>query len=132
MARKHGESASQQAVIRWFKLAARGLRCPDYRLLYAIPNGGARTLIQGAILKGEGLRAGMPDLCLAMPVPVNGGGPRHGLYIEMKTWLGRVTVEQNEMLLALRLQGYECVVCRGFDQATRAITQYLSGKEVSL
>lgn len=128
----YGESQSQQAVIKWFALAARGLRVPDPRLLYAIPNGGKRSAQNGARLKGEGLRSGIPDLCLAVPVPVNGGRPRHGLYVEMKAWTGRVSVEQVELIQALRNQGYECVVARGFDQATRAITQYLEGKEVVL
>jgi len=104
----------------------------DPRLLFAIPNGGARTWLQGAILQGEGVRKGVPDLFLAVPSPVHGGRARHGLFIEMKTWTGRVSYEQMEMMMVLRDQGYECVVARGFDQAVRAITQYLEGKEVLL
>ena len=128
---KHTESTMQQAVVKWFHLSAYGLRAEPGDL-FAIPNGGARSLIGGAILKREGVLAGVPDLFLAVPMPVQGGRSRAGLFIEMKTWTGRVTADQNAVMFRLRRRGFEVVVARGFDQATRAITQYLTGKEVTL
>ncbi len=58
---------------------------PSLSLMHAIPNGGARgndsqtNKIRGAMLKAEGVKKGVPDIFL--PVPLNG---YHGLYIEMK------------------------------------------------
>ena len=59
--------------------------------LFAIPNGaqtrdGAR---QGAILRHQGARSGVPDLMLAWPV-----GGLHGMFIEMKTGKGRMSPNQ--------------------------------------
>jgi hypothetical protein len=125
---------SQQAFVRWWDLAYRGLcgQCPagfaavpDRRLLFAIPNGGARNPITGAVLKAEGVRRGVPDLFLAAPV-----GGAHGLFLEFKTGTGRVSEEQECMMAVLRCQGYACAVVRGFDQAQRTITSYLHGEAV--
>lgn len=125
---RHTESQRQQAVIYWFGFAHRGLGVPDARLLFAIPNGGARSQITGAVLKKEGVRAGVPDLFLAVP-NIAAGGRYHGLFVEMKTWAGRPTPAQLHMMKLLREQGYDCRVAHSSDQARRAICSYLEGKE---
>ena len=71
------ESAEQSALFAWASQVS--FSYPALRLLYAIPNGGARNKITAAILKREGVRAGVPDICL--PVP---SGAYHALYIELK------------------------------------------------
>ena len=127
---KHTESKCQQAVMKWWSIAHRGLSVADPRLLFAIPNGGARNPITGAILKAEGVRAGVPDLFLAVPNTTR-GGRYHGLFIEMKTWANKPTLAQVEVMARLRAEGYDCRVAHSFDQATTAITGYLHGKEGS-
>lgn len=55
---------------------------PEYKDLgktFAIPNGGKRNVIVAQKMKAEGVRAGIPDLCL--PVMRGGYG---GMYIELK------------------------------------------------
>lgn len=52
---------------------------PELQLLYHVPNEGKRTWRTGARLKSEGLKPGVPDLCL--PVA---RGKYHGLYVELK------------------------------------------------
>lgn len=70
-----------------------------------------------------GVKAGVPDVCL--PVPRGG---YHGLYVEMKRKQGgRVSEEQNEWMEALRAQGYEAKVCRGWKEAAEEIEQYMKG-----
>lgn len=129
---RHLESKEQRAVIEWFALAACGLRA-DPSDLFAIPNGGKRDKRTAGMLKKEGVRAGVPDLFLAQPIPVNGGRSRAGMFIELKKAKGgRVSDSQVTMLFRLRRNGYECVVAHGFEQATRAITKYLQGQEVAL
>jgi hypothetical protein len=63
----------------------------------AIPNGGARTAIEGAIFKGLGVRAGAPDLLIV----------RQGLasFLELKAPGGRLSASQVECHAALRNAG---------------------------
>jgi hypothetical protein len=93
---------------------------PALRMLFAIPNGGHRHKAVAAKLKAEGVRKGVPDLCL--PVPC---GSHHGLWIEMKAKDGRVSDEQEEWIGALRAQGYRADVCVGADAAWGVICEYL-------
>lgn len=112
------EADHQANVIAWSQLHRD--RFPELCLLHHIPNGGSRDLREAARLKTQGVRAGVPDLCL--PVA---RGKYHGLYIEMKTETGRPTTEQKwwgEQLLA---QGYMWGVCHGWESAVRALEWYL-------
>jgi hypothetical protein len=75
-------------------------------------------------MKAEGLKGGVPDICL----PVARGG-HHGLYIELKRIKNsRVTEEQLKWLENLAGQGYVAAVCRGADEAIDLITRYLGGR----
>lgn len=95
---------------------------PELKLLYAIPNGGHRHKAVAAKLAAEGVRRGVPDVCL--PVP---RGEFHGLYLEMKYGRNRTTPEQNTWLEALAGQGYKTAVCHSFEAAQRLIANYLEG-----
>ena len=114
------EHSEQVALVEWWSMYARWKSLPA-SLLMAIPNGGARNAITGAMLKAEGVRAGVPDLFLA--VPTKSG---HGLWIEMKRQKGGVVSdEQKAAMAALEDQGYVCTVCKGWKEARRAISDYL-------
>lgn len=90
-------------------------------LMYAIPNGGKRDIRVALKLKEEGVKPGVPDICLPLP-----RGGKHGLYIELKRRKhGRVSPEQLEWLDALMRQGYECAVCCGWEAARDVIERYL-------
>ena len=113
------EAQEQSMLFSWAAMAAG--KWPELALLHAIPNGGSRNLLEAVHLKQQGVKAGIPDIHL----PVARGG-WHGLYIEMKRQKGgRVSVEQKRMLLALREQGYEAVVCYGCEDAIKVIKEYL-------
>jgi len=117
--RRQTEAGEQTALFQWVKLAEK--QYPALRLLFHIPNGGRRDAIEGAHLKSQGVRAGVPDLCL--PVP---SGSYHGLFIEMKAPAGRVQHTQKAWLDALNARGYKAAVCYGFEQAKECIIGYLS------
>lgn len=85
-----------------------------------MPNGGSRNQLEAANLKRQGVKAGVPDLCL--PVPMNGF---HGLYIEMKYGRNKTTEAQEEWLGELAAQGYCAAVCYGEEEAERLISSYL-------
>ena len=121
--RRQNEAGEQTALFQWARLAEN--QYPALRLMFAIPNGGSRRdAIEGAHLKAQGVRAGVPDLCLPAP-----SGPYHGLYIEMKAPGGRVQDSQKWWLAHLAEQGYKAVVCWGFDEARAEIERYLGGQK---
>lgn len=117
------ESNEQQTLVEWARCMEG--RWPELRMLYHIPNEGKRSRKTGARLKAEGLKSGVPDICL----PVARGG-HHGLYIELKRRKdSKVTKEQLEWIADLVAQGYVAAVCRGCDEAISLITRYLTGRE---
>jgi hypothetical protein len=113
------EHAEQAALFRWAEFAR--ARLPELALLYAVPNGGHRHKATAARLKAEGVKRGVPDVCL--PVARSGA---HGLYIELKTERGKPTPEQLGWIRALRRQGYAAEVCRGWESACSMIEHYLT------
>ncbi len=115
------ESVEQQRLFQWAR--AQHGKYPELNLLYHIPNEGKRSKANGRRLKAEGLKSGVPDLCL----PVARCGC-HGLYIELKRLKGgRVTDEQTGWMAALMQQGYMAAVCRGWETASVVILNYLRG-----
>jgi hypothetical protein len=96
-------------------------RYPELRLLFAIPNGAARDKATGALLKREGVKAGVPDLCL----PVARGG-FNGLFIELKIGRNRPAERQAAWLDALTAEGYLAVACWGWCEAREVIEEYLT------
>lgn len=119
------ESQMQQQIIKWWAVACREFQVPE-RLLMSFPLQGARTPRNGARLKAEGLRAGTPDMLLA--VCWFGG---RGLWLELKTPKGRLTASQREMLSNLDTQGYQTCVPRSVKEAIDQITAYMKPIDTS-
>ena len=92
-----------------------------------IPNGGKRDAREAARFKAMGVKAGVPDLCL--PVPMNGFA---GLYIEMKYGKNTPTDKQKEWIKVLKEQGYKVTVCYSGVEATRELENYLQGTRTIL
>jgi hypothetical protein len=117
------EHQHQKAVMQWanFQIG----RYPELGLLFAIPNGGARDPRVGAKLKAEGVKAGVPDLCL----PVARGG-FNALYLELKQGRNKATPEQLWWHESLRANGNAAFVVHGWESATQHIADYLEGRIV--
>jgi hypothetical protein len=113
------EAQHQKTLIDW-TLMVRG-KYPVLKLLFAIPNGGRRDLIEARHLKEQGVKAGVCDLFL--PVSC---GKYHGLFIELKTDKGVLSDAQSWWIEELTKQGYFVKICRGYDSARRVIEWYLS------
>lgn len=113
---EHGE---QMIIIEWAKIMEQF--CPELTLLHAIPSGGHRHKRVGAYMKAEGVKRGVPDLCL--PVPRQG---YHGFYIENKFGNNYATLEQREWLVALIEQGYRCDLWYDADAVIDALCNYLN------
>lgn len=111
------EHILQAACVQWFRLQYRHLA----PLLFAVPNGGARSKATAGKLKAEGVVPGVADLLLLVH-----NGTSHGLAIEMKTPRGRQSPEQKEWGLLVSAHGYRYEVCRSFDDFQAIIENYLN------
>lgn len=113
---RHEESKSQQAFVRWFRLAY-----PEYAyMLIAVPNGARTSATQGRILKAEGMIAGVADLLLL--VPRNGHGC---LALEFKTDRGRQSEAQKVWQAECERNGNVYAVVRTVDEAMYVSEEYL-------
>ena len=100
------EHLQQVRLVSWFRKTY-----PDTRIL-AIPNGGGRSMAQGASLKAEGVQAGVPDLFV----------PAWLLWIEMKREAGGVVSPvQRDWISYLEGIGHRVIIGHGFEDAKRQI-----------
>ena len=93
---------------------------PQYRGLFYHNYNNPPNKIQGGVLKGLGLKKGIPDMFLALPI--NG---KPGLYIEMKNEKGTLQKEQIKYQKLLTDVGYSWELCRSLDDFIEIIEQYL-------
>lgn len=121
MSASGSEHATQVAIFQWAYLASKW-KYPALRWMYAIPNGGHRHKAVAGKLKAEGVKAGVLDIHL--PVPV---GICAGLWIEIKHGKNKITQAQHEWAIGLSELGHRVVVCYTVDQAIRQIENYLDG-----
>ena len=119
------EHTEQVSLFEWAAWVEQ--KIPALRLMHAIPNGGKRDARTGALLKAEGVKAGVPDIFLPTPQ-----GPWHGLYIELKAGKNTISDHQEQWIDALRSQGYYVDVCWGWQAAARVIAAYLGVKPESV
>lgn len=117
---RNAEHYEQVALFQWAQLERNSK--PELALMFAIPNGGQRNIIVASKLKAEGVKAGVPDICL--PVSCHGF---HALYIELKTTSGRMQQNQIEWQKALNEAGNLAVTCYGWTHARDTIVEYLKG-----
>lgn len=107
----------QVECVKWFRL-----KHHKDGIIYAVPNGGKRTLTEGAIKRYEGMTVGIPDLHI--PVPRKGYA---SLYIEMKNGkAGRLSENQKEMIERLRSYGNKVEVVRTLDEFMAVVDDYFA------
>jgi len=118
------ERDEQIALFHWAKLYKTHWGEPLDNYMFAIPNGGTRNIREAVSLKAQGVKAGVPDIFIAIPV-----GLYNGMFIELKrikNW--SLSVKQSKWIERLKEVGYKCVVANGFDRATEMIKEYLENK----
>jgi len=114
------EHDEQVKLFQWARMSEG--RWPELALMFAIPNGGKRHVAVARKLKAEGVKAGVPDICL--PVA---RGRCNALYIELKHGRNKTTPAQRRWLEALTQAGNRAVVCYEFEEARRRLEEYLGG-----
>jgi len=102
------EHDEQVGFVNWFRT-----RFPKV-LIFAIPNGGKRSIGAGKKFKAEGVVAGVPDLFI----------PAWDVWVEMKRKTGgRLSPDQKEMIKYLESEGYKVIVGKGATDASRQIME---------
>lgn len=117
MTKTHTESNEQIAAMDW-------LRAQHPKIaLHTMHIGNERkaTYYAGYIMKRMGVLKGASDLFMAWPL-----GGFHGLFIEIKSKLGRPTVEQKEFIERMLEAGYMAKVCYGAEEVIQCIRIYLT------
>ena len=105
------EHFEQRELVRWFRQTWPGVR------IFAIPNGGQRSIAAAGRLKAEGVSSGVPDLFI----------PAWGLWIEMKRIKGgSVSAEQKDWMAYLESVKYWCIVGKGADDAKTKISAFFN------
>lgn len=107
---RRAEDALQRGIVQYLRaiLPADGFR------VCAIPNGGRRSKIEAAIMKGLGVLAGMPDLLIF------GAGGRCW-FIECKSGTGRLSPAQQEMREWMELARVPRTTARTIDDVHAAL-----------
>lgn len=124
------EAGQQMALVLWATQNRPTWPCLD--MLFAVPNGGQRDIREAARLKQQGVRAGVPDMCL----PVARGGFL-SLWLELKRpasttgkgvkrRIGKTSEDQDSFIAKLRAQGHAVVTAYSYDDARTAIVDYLA------
>lgn len=107
------EHEEQRELVKWVRQTY-----PDIRI-FAIPNGGARSITTATRLKIEGVCAGVPDLFI----------PAWALWIEMKRQKGgSISAEQKDWIAYLKSLDYEVLVCKGAEEAKNKIQGFRNEK----
>lgn len=109
------EDKLQAECVKWFRL-----QYPKHTL-FAIPNGGQRNAVTGALLKKTGTLAGVADLFLMYAV-----FPYNGLFIEMKVGKNKQTDSQVEFQSRAEGGCYKYEICRSFDEFKDCIIKYFT------
>lgn len=104
----------QCSCVSWFRY-----QFPQYApLLFAVPNGGSRRIVEAQRLKAEGVLSGVSDLIFLAP----SGKP---LLIEMKTSAGRQSPEQKIWQKDVEDAGYTYVIARSLDEFIEIVKNHL-------
>ena len=108
--RQYDEAKLQRAVHRYL-----GLALPHDATHFAIPNGLMRSKRAAARAKGEGVKAGVCDLCVIWR--------GHAYFIELKTPRGQMSMAQRAMRDLLLHCGAAVMVCRSVEEVERALRE---------
>lgn len=116
--RQDEEHQHQAAFFQVLRLNERAF--PALAFVFAIPNGGQRSKATAGKLWAEGVRSGVPDVCI--PIPRHG---YMGAWMENKSAKGKVTTNQQAFLDFLGGAGYAIRICYSVDEQIAFIEWYL-------
>ena len=116
------EARLQRSVLEWLRYAVSYKGRPLSEYVYHVPNN-RRTRVEGAILKGLGVKAGVADLVL--PIRTKDYG---GLYLELKVCQRTLSEAQAHYHLLLRDAGQQTATAWTLEDAIKITVTYLHGE----
>lgn len=138
MKRNNEEETTQLCLLTWskcFYFYYNNERICLFDYLFHIPNGGSRNIIEAVKLKKLGVKAGVSDIFIPVPVLSCTNGSENindlndviycGLWIELKSKKGKLTKMQNEFFNKMNKMRYITKVCYSFEEAKNVIQNYL-------
>lgn len=125
------EHKIQRALFKKWELQARSDE--RYAAIFAVPNSSRRGAREGARLKAEGMRAGIPDIIVPIPIPKWGI-----LFIEQKRGAdprtgkakGRLSAVQKEWISLLQALGNTVAVSYSFEETEKLVGDWMKLHEM--
>lgn len=93
---------------------------PRLGFIFAIPNGGKRHIATAVKMKAEGVKRGVPDIFIPIPVRYYSG-----FFLEVKTEKGVLSEYQKSYKFYLESQNYKYCVCRSVQKLIYETGKYL-------
>lgn len=116
----NNEHNLQGLCVRWFRKEY------PHLLIFHVPNGGTRNIIEAKRLKDIGVVAGIPDLIIPIPSYC---GTFHSLYIELKVGKNKTTKKQEDIHDILASHDNIVLVCSSFEDFKEIIKKYFNKDE---
>ena len=112
------ESSEQIAFVNWFRI-----NYPEL-IIFSVPNGGFRNVIEAKRLKDEGVLAGSCDILVLMP-------KGKSLFIEFKKQVGgTISKEQKKFMKELERLEFDYFVAYGFRDGVEKLQNYFKNGEI--
>ena len=121
-AHQGSEDSLQRDCAEWLKKCLLSANLPQ-EIHWHVPSEGIRKPQYRAKLKLMGFRAGIPDICLALP-----SEEYHGAFCELKKAGGSPSAEQKKLLSALTSQGYFAAVINDFETFKSVFEYYINNR----
>src|SRR3989304_5904987 len=102
------EDQLQQQIITWYNNTF-CLKNQDLRhVIFSVPNGGSRNIIEAKKMKATGLLSGVSDLIILQP--------NKTIFIELKIEKGIQSESQKDFEFRVKLLGFEYHLIRSLEQ----------------
>ena len=112
--RQQPEAELQKAVVNYLTILER----MNVLRFHATPNGGSRNVREAVNLKRQGVRPGVPDICVMLAY-----GPT--LWFELKAPKGSPTAQQLDFIAWANTHGHPAWVVRSVDELDGILRGYM-------
>lgn len=111
------EDVLQQKCVIWFR---NNYQIKGYGLIFSVPNGGTRNIVEAKKLKETGTMAGVSDLIVVIPDQV--------LFIELKIEKGIQSKNQELFETKIKNLNHKYLICRSLEEFQKNITSNIDFK----
>lgn len=92
------EEQLQSECVKWFRKKYSRKNSNPFAIIFAVPNGGSRNVLEAMNLQATGVLAGVTDLIMLYD--------KQAYFIEMKTATGTLSDSQKRFKLMLEMVGF--------------------------